>query len=87
MSVTSKKSGALIAAAAAGLILSGCASQGGSTMAMSGDSVHCAGVNSCKGKTSCKSAKNNCKGQNSCKGQGWLSKGKSECDAEGGTVI
>jgi hypothetical protein len=41
--------------------------------------VHCAGVNSCKGTSECKSAKNSCKGMNSCKGQGWVSMTKAAC--------
>ncbi len=51
-------------------------------------SVHCFGINACKGKGACKSAKNACKGQNSCKGQGWLpEKSAKACvKAMGGTV-
>lgn len=50
-------------------------------------SVHCAGLNSCKGHSDCKTAKNECKGQNSCKGQGWNVKSSAkECTAAGGTV-
>jgi len=43
--------------------------------------VKCAGVNSCKGHSACKSANNACKGQNSCKGKGFLEMTKAECDA------
>ena len=43
--------------------------------------VKCEGVNSCKGKSACKSANNACKGQNSCKGKGFLEMTKAECDA------
>ncbi len=43
--------------------------------------MHCSGVNSCKGTSECKSAKNSCKGMNSCKGQGWVSMSKSDCTA------
>jgi hypothetical protein len=50
-------------------------------------SVHCAGVNSCKGTSECKTAKNDCKGHNSCKGQGWVTKASAkDCEAEGGKV-
>jgi len=41
--------------------------------------VHCSGVNSCKGMSECKSAKNSCKGMNSCKGTGWTSMTKADC--------
>ncbi len=82
-----KITGTALAAAAAGLILAGCAIPGtDSKMASAGD-IHCSGVNSCKGKTSCKSADNNCKGKNSCKGEGWLSMSKEACAEKGGTVI
>ena len=50
-------------------------------------SVHCTGVNSCKGTAECKTAKNDCKGHNSCKGQGWVTKASAkECTDEGGKV-
>ena len=67
-----------MAAAAAMLFTSGFA-----TVSVAADeaAVHCAGVNSCKGMSECKSAKNSCKGMNSCKGQGWVSMSKTECDA------
>ncbi len=45
------------------------------------------GINSCKGKSACKTANNACKGQNSCKGQGFLlTKSAKSCKAKGGTV-
>lgn len=51
-------------------------------------SVKCAGLNSCKGHSDCKTAKNECKGMNSCKGQGWNAKASAkECTAAGGTVV
>jgi uncharacterized membrane protein len=43
--------------------------------------VKCAGVNSCKGHSACKSANNACKGQNSCKGKGFLEMTQADCDA------
>ncbi len=49
--------------------------------------VKCAGVNSCQGKTQCKSANNACKGQNSCKGKGWEFRTEKACKKEGGTVM
>jgi hypothetical protein len=71
-----KLSSATMAAAAAMLFTSGFA-----TFAVAADAatVHCSGVNSCKGTSECKSAKNSCKGMNSCKGQGWVSMSKEEC--------
>jgi hypothetical protein len=78
-----KLSGAAVAAAAAALFISGCASMGQPSGAQSAK-VQCFGVNSCKGQSDCKSASNACKGQNSCKGKGFVSMTKSECDAAGG---
>jgi hypothetical protein len=43
--------------------------------------VKCEGVNSCKGKSACKSANNSCKGQNSCKGKGFVEMTQAKCDA------
>lgn len=88
MSTTIKRSAMAVAATAAGLLLAGCASSGAQEMASSADStVKCAGVNSCKGQTACKSASNSCKGQNSCKGEGWLKMDKGDCEAKGGKII
>jgi hypothetical protein len=47
--------------------------------------VPCAGVNACKGHSSCKTADNACKGQNACKGKGVVSLSKSQCEQVGGT--
>ena len=74
--------GALIAAMAAGLFSTAPA------LVQAADSakVHCAGVNSCKGKSACHSASNACAGQNSCKGKGWLEMSEKECKDKGGKV-
>ncbi|HEX6121177.1 MAG TPA: hypothetical protein VFZ03_17150 [Dongiaceae bacterium] len=78
--------GATLAATAAALLLGGAVSL--TSAPASADSVHCAGINACKGQGSCKSASNACKGQNSCKGQGWIEQPSAEaCTAAGGTVI
>lgn len=52
-----------------------------------GHTVHCYGVNSCKGKSSCKTANNACKGLNSCKGKGVIDISKAQCKKEGGTIL
>ena len=67
-----KLSSATLAAAAAMLFSSGLATV---SVAADAASVHCTGVNSCKGMSECKSAKN------SCKGQGWVSLSKTDCEA------
>jgi hypothetical protein len=76
-------SGVAIAAAAAGLFITQTV-----VPAAAADTakVHCAGVNSCKGKSECKSGNSSCKGQNSCKGQGWLPLDEKTCRAKGGII-
>jgi len=80
------KSGALIAATVASMAMSASA-YAGAPAASAGDTVHCAGINSCKGQSDCKTAENACKGQNTCKGHGFLATTASECSAKGGKVI
>ncbi len=60
----SMKTGLGIAAAAAALF----ATTAPLTAASAADAgmVKCTGVNGCKGKSECKTAKNECKGHNSC---------------------
>jgi hypothetical protein len=78
-------SGTGVAAAAVALTLSGMSIA--TTPAKAAMTVHCMGINSCKGKSACKTANNACKGQNSCKGQGFkLTKSEASCKAKGGTV-
>jgi hypothetical protein len=76
-------SGAAIAVAAAGLFMSQAVVP---AAAADEATVHCTGVNSCKGKSECATAKNGCKGQNSCKGEGWLPLSEKACRAKGGVV-
>jgi hypothetical protein len=77
-------SGGAIAVAAVALALSGMSATPASAKKAS---VHCVGINTCKGTSACKTAKNECKGQNSCKGEGWLpEKSAKACEAKGGTV-
>jgi hypothetical protein len=77
MQMSKSVSGAAIATAAAFLF-----SVGSFTTASADEAkVHCDGVNSCNGQSSCKSAKNSCKGQNSCKGRGFKEMTQKDCDA------
>lgn len=78
--------GSTLAAAAVALALSGAASTPAAAK-KSMKSVHCMGINACKGQGACQTASSGCKGQNSCKGQGWLpTKSKAACEAQGGAV-
>jgi hypothetical protein len=48
--------------------------------------VKCYGVNSCKGKSHCKTANNACKGKNSCKGKGVMKMSEKRCAKKHGTT-
>ena len=50
------------------------------------DTVHCYGVNSCKGSADCKTTAHECKGQNECKGHGFKALKASQCLSKGGTI-
>jgi hypothetical protein len=49
--------------------------------------VHCGGINACKGKSGCQTAKNACAGQNGCKGEGYVELTADECQTKGGKVL
>src|SRR6266700_3573841 len=78
MTMTRKLTGAAIAAAAAGLFAMGHAAP--VLAADDAGKVKCEGVNSCKGKGDCSSAKNSCQGKNACKGQGFMEMSKADCE-------
>jgi hypothetical protein len=85
--MSNQKSGVAIAAAAAALFAAGTL-VAPTVYAADAATVRCAGVNSCKGTSDCKTAKSECKGLNSCKGQGWVSKASAkECTDAGGKVV
>ena len=50
------------------------------------NTVHCTGINTCKGTSDCKTAENACKGQNVCKGHGFVVTTETECAKKGGKV-
>ena len=79
------KSGKALAAAAFTLAISG-AGVALPTAAQAADAtVHCMGVNSCKGQSDCATATSSCKGMNECKGQGFLEMSADACKDAGGT--
>lgn len=81
MNIKSAAAGAALAMAAAAMFA------GVATQVQAADAtVHCYGVNACKGQNDCKTKDHACKGQGSCKGQGFLSMSKAMCDQKGGTV-
>ena len=80
-----KNGGALLASAIAGLlVMAGTAT---TASAAEGDTVHCYGVNKCKGTGTCGGKGHSCAGENSCKGQGYLNLDKETClKIEGGRL-
>jgi hypothetical protein len=78
--------GAAIASALGSLLASGMAYAAEKKDKTTEKTVKCVGVNDCKGKGSCKSAKNDCKGQNACKGQSFAELSAKECGDKGGKV-
>lgn len=50
------------------------------------DTVHCYGVNSCKGSADCKTTMHECKGMNACKGHGFKAMAAGQCLTRGGTI-
>jgi uncharacterized membrane protein len=88
MVAVKKLSGVALAAAAAGLLLSGAvAADEGAAGKTADANIKCAGINACKGQTACKSASNECKGKNSCQGKGFLTVSKADCVAKKGTEL
>ncbi len=78
--------GAAVASALGSLLATGVAYAGEKEGKTSEKTVKCVGVNDCKGKGSCKSAKNDCKGQNACKGQSFAELTAKACIEKGGKV-
>lgn len=78
--------GAAVASALGSLLASGIAYAAEKEGKTSEKTVKCVGVNDCKGKGSCKSAKNDCKGQNACKGQSFAELTAKACSEKGGKV-
>ena len=50
------------------------------------DTIHCYGVNSCKGSADCKTLAHECKGHNECKAQGFKAMKPAACLSKGGTI-
>lgn len=83
--MTPTKTGISFAATAALLALSAAAtSVPANAKGEKAETVHCYGVNSCKGTSDCKTAQNDCKGMNVCKGHGFKEMSAKACAAAGG---
>ena len=79
--------GAMIASAVAGMFACTTPKSASTPGAMASDTIHCGGVNSCKGQGSCAGNDNACKSQNSCKGKGWVDTSAADCQTKGGKVL
>ena len=80
--------GMMIASAVGALFASGTALAGDKMeKKASTATVHCGGVNACKGQGACAGADNACKAQNACKGQGFVETTEKECKEKGGKVL
>ncbi len=90
MSVFTKSTGVASAAALfaiSSLAIAAAPPAGSSGKAISAnETVHCYGVNSCKGSADCKTATHECKGQNKCKGDGFKARTAAKCLKSGGTI-
>ncbi len=81
-----RKSGFVVAAAAAALFASGTVATL-STSVHADEGVKCVGANACKGMSACATAGNKCSGQNACQGQGFITTpDAAACEEAGGTV-
>ena len=49
--------------------------------------VHCGGINACKGQSACMTKDSSCAGMNACKGQGWVKASEADCKKQGGKVL
>jgi hypothetical protein len=90
MTIFTKSTGIATAAALfamASMASAASAPEGSSGKAISAkDTVHCYGVNSCKGTADCKTSTHECKGQNGCKNQGFKGIAAAACLKKGGTI-
>lgn len=73
-------------AASAALIAMSAVAVPTAAIAKGATTVHCYGINTCKGTSDCKTAHNECKGLNSCKGQGFKAMSAKKCAAAGGSL-
>jgi len=69
----------LITSLAGALAMPAVALAGEQAAADKGETVHCYGVNKCKGVGDCGGKGHSCAGKNSCKGQGYLEMSEDLC--------
>ena len=75
-----RTSHALLIASVAGMVAAAGAVWSGQTAAADeGGSVHCYGVNKCKGTGDCGGKGHSCAGKNGCEGQGYIDISEKNC--------
>jgi len=79
--------GTVIASAAFALVVSGAVQAADTDKAKGDEEVFCAGINTCKGETECRSAHNDCAWENTCKAKGIVETTRKECLAKHGKVV
>jgi hypothetical protein len=78
--------GMMIAATVAALLAGG-AIRAADAAPKTAATVHCGGLNGCKGQGACAGSANSCKGQNACKGKGWSEMTAADCKDKGGKAM
>lgn len=76
---TRRTNKALLASAVSGLLALGALALPAQAAEGSGETVHCYGINKCKGTGDCGGKGHSCAGKNACKGQGYLELSKETC--------
>ncbi len=78
--------GVSIAASAAIIALSAATPTAAAVAKEGAKTVHCYGINTCKGTSDCASGSHECKGMNDCKGQGFKTLTAKACKKAGGSL-
>ena len=84
--MTNIRNGLSFAATAALIALSATATPAMAQSRGAAATVHCYGVNTCRGTSACRTAANECRGQNTCRGQGFTELTARQCRAQNGSL-
>ncbi len=84
--MTNLRNGLSLAATAALVALSATSTPAFAQSRGAAATVHCYGVNTCRGQSACRTASNECRGQNACRGQGFRELTARQCRAQGGSL-
>jgi uncharacterized membrane protein len=84
--MNARTKGVVVATAVAGLFLAKAGVARAAGDKTEAKTVHCEGINACKGQGACEGVGHGCAGKNECKGKGWIDASAEECKTKGGTV-